>query len=285
MWYEAAQPAACCSTFPITDGLFHPQPAIWIESYSSKRHAMPGSGLNYDYVLQRALSLSPNKNPRVLDYGSGQGQLIALGLKNNIDIFGTDVPGIETNDRVRLIENGRIPFDDNSFDVVVSNQVFEHIAYLPPVLSEIRRVLRPGGTFLALFPDDSVWFEGHVGLYFVHWLMPYPKVLRIYLLACYKMGFGYFRNGKSATEWTNWVFWLMETDVFYHARSNVQKWWHETFGDRPESLASDWMRFRIAASPRFRPLQKIASPRWLIAPLGFICRIRAGLVLRAQKNN
>lgn len=245
---------------------------------------MPGSTNNYEYVLQRALSLAPKANPRVLDYGSGQGHLIALGLQHNVDIFGADLPGIETGDRVRLIENGRIPFDDNSFDVVVSNQVFEHIANLPPVLSEIRRVLKSGGTFLALFPDDSVWFEGHVGLYFVHWLITYPKVLRLYVAACHKIGLGYFRHGKTTTQWIDWVFWLLKTEVFYHAHNDIEKWWRETFGDRPESLAQDWMRFRIAASSRLNRFQKFASQKWLAGPLGFVCRIRAGQVLKTQKS-
>lgn len=89
---------------------------------------------------------------------------------------------------------------------MVSNQVFEHISNPLPVLGEIRRVLKPGGTFLALFPDASVWFEGHVGLYFVHWLMPFPKLLRCYLIACHKIGLGYYGDEKTAAEWADWVF-------------------------------------------------------------------------------
>jgi SAM-dependent methyltransferase len=246
---------------------------------------MPGTALNYEYILQRALALSSTDKPRILDYGSGQGRLIALGLQRDADIYGTDVPGIETSDRVKLIEGGRIPFSDNSFDVVVSNQVFEHIPNPPPVLAEIHRVLKPGGMFLALFPDASVWFEGHVGLYFVHWLMPFPKVLRPYLIACHKIGLGYFRGAKSASEWADWVVQLMQTEVFYHPSHDVEKWWVETFGHKPESLAHDWMLFRIAAVDRLHPLKKLANHRWMGAPLSFVCRIRAGLVLRTQKSN
>jgi SAM-dependent methyltransferase len=244
---------------------------------------VPGTDLNYDYVLQRALSSGSISNPRILDYGSGQGRLIALGLQQNVDIYGTDVPGIETSDRVRLIENGRIPFDDSSFDVVVSNQVFEHVAHPLPALAEIHRVLKPGGTFLALFPDASSWFEGHVGLYFVHWLMPHPKLLRPYLLACHTLGLGYFRDTKTASEWADWVFWLMRTDVFYHSSHDVRTWWTDTFGRAPDSLALDWMQFRLAHSPRLAPLLRLSTQRWLGALLVFICRIRAGLVLRTRK--
>lgn len=77
---------------------------------------------------------------------------MALALSRAVDIYGVDVPGVEASDRVRLIVDGRIPFDDNSFDVVVSNQVFDHTEKPRPVFAEIRRVLKPGGVFIALFP-------------------------------------------------------------------------------------------------------------------------------------
>jgi ubiquinone/menaquinone biosynthesis C-methylase UbiE len=43
-----------------------------------------------------------------------------------------------------------LPFDDRSFDVVVSNDVLQHVpeADVGPSLLEIRRVLRPGGTLV-----------------------------------------------------------------------------------------------------------------------------------------
>jgi 2-polyprenyl-6-hydroxyphenyl methylase/3-demethylubiquinone-9 3-methyltransferase len=41
-----------------------------------------------------------------------------------------------------------LPYDAASFDTVVCVDVLEHVADLPKVLSEITRVLRPGGLFL-----------------------------------------------------------------------------------------------------------------------------------------
>jgi len=55
----------------------------------------------------------------------------------------------------------RLPFPDKGFDVAVSTQVYEYLtdANLPPALSELFRVLRPGGRALILDTDgDSlVW--------------------------------------------------------------------------------------------------------------------------------
>jgi SAM-dependent methyltransferase len=242
-----------------------------------------GTALNYEYVLQRALSATAADHPRILDYGSGQGQLIALARKRDVDIYGVDVPGIETSDRARLIENGRIPFSDNSFDVVVSNQVFEHVVNPPVALAEIHRVLKPGGVFIALFPDVTVWFEGHIGLYFVHWLQPFPKLLRLYLKACYALGLGYYREGKCAAEWADWAPATMRNEVCYHSAADVRRWWREAFGAPAESWEHDYMLFRIAASPRLKSLLPLAEKRWMGPILGFICRVRAGLVLQSRE--
>lgn len=245
---------------------------------------MAGTAWNYEYVLQRALSATESQNPRILDYGSGQGQLIALARSRNVDIYGVDVPGIEVTDRASLIgKDGHIPHPDNSFDVVVSNQVFEHVANPPVALAEIHRVLKPGGVFIALFPDVTVWFEGHIGLYFVHWIRGYPGLLRAYLLACYRAGLGYFRIGKTASEWADWAPATMRDEVCYHSAADVRRWWTETFGTPAESWAHDYMCFRIAASPRLKSLLPLASQRWIAPFLGFICRVRAGLVLRSYK--
>jgi SAM-dependent methyltransferase len=83
-------------------------------------------------------------------YGGSQAKEIAIskGLLN-VSIFPLD-------------ENFKIPFPDNCFDLVVSNQVMEHVQDLSLTFMEINRVLKPNGRFLVLFPDKSVFREGTV---------------------------------------------------------------------------------------------------------------------------
>lgn len=242
--------------------------------------------LNYEYVLQRGLASATVPSPCILDYGCGeQTRLLTLGRERGIDIYGVDPSCREETERFRCLgDDGRIPFADQTFDVVVSNQVFEHIARPQPALAEIARVLSADGVFIALFPDDAVWFEGHLGLYFAHWLMRYPRLVYWYLVICHKLGFGYFRGTEGARAWTGRMLYFMRTGVFYHRGSDLRRWWGETFGIEPESLAHDWMLFRIAASRRLRVLLPVARRRWMAVPLATICRLRAGLVLRVRKN-
>jgi SAM-dependent methyltransferase len=239
--------------------------------------------LNYFYLLERAIASTSVSQPKILDFGSGQGQFISLALEHGIDVYGVDVLGVEPSDRVKLIVENRIPFADSSFDVVVSNQVFEHIRHPKQFISEIHRVLKPGGTFIARFPDDMIWFEGHVGLYFVHWMPPGSRLLRAYLVLCHKLGLGYGRGIKRADDWADYVRELMITEVVYHDHRALRRWWLDIFGRQPEQLELDWILYRLNASPGLRKFIPVARQRVMALLLRTVCRLRAGLVLRIQK--
>jgi ubiquinone/menaquinone biosynthesis C-methylase UbiE len=64
----------------------------------------------------------------------------------------------------------RIPFEDASFDAILSNQVLEHVPDIEVVARELARVLKPGGMSLHLFPHLGVWREPHTRVPFLHWL-------------------------------------------------------------------------------------------------------------------
>jgi SAM-dependent methyltransferase len=55
--------------------------------------------------------------------------------------------------RIDPVELSPLPFADNHFDTVVSFQVIEHVPSVATYLAEIRRVLKPGGTFICATPD------------------------------------------------------------------------------------------------------------------------------------
>ncbi|MFP5379434.1 MAG: class I SAM-dependent methyltransferase, partial [Vicinamibacteria bacterium] len=72
-----------------------------------------------------------------------------------------------------VADTHRLPFSDDTFDTVVANNVLEHL-YDPLVgLSEIRRVLRPGGRVFAMVPLDAL--NSHHALPAHLWKLDAPK--------------------------------------------------------------------------------------------------------------
>jgi ubiquinone/menaquinone biosynthesis C-methylase UbiE len=94
----------------------------------------------------------------VLDAGCGTGfgtALIAnraetsvgIDLKDKLLRYGREQYGREGLEFVRM-DVGRLGFADDSFDVVVADELLEHLPEHRPFLDEAARVLRPGGLFV-----------------------------------------------------------------------------------------------------------------------------------------
>ena len=67
----------------------------------------------------------------------------------------------------RLSEPTRLPWDDNSFDVVFSWSTFEHVAEPIPLLRDIHRVMRPLGVLMIqLWPLFHSQHGSHLWQYF-----------------------------------------------------------------------------------------------------------------------
>ncbi len=244
---------------------------------------------NYDYILETANKLGKGDKPRILDFGCGRGQTVERGVKLGMDVWGADTFTADyanwreelpatISAKVQKIENGIIDYPDDHFDVVTSNQVFEHIDELAPVLTEINRVLKPGGVLLALFPIKSTWFEGHVGLYFAHWLDFSPRLQWQYMHLMHKFGFGYYRNEENASEWTTHSQKTLRETCFYHSGASIQCQWKDVFGEKSHSYEADYMRFRFSRHPRLKVVsQQVRSP--VLSPLlKLVCLVRAGRV-------
>lgn len=93
----------------------------------------------------------------ILDLGCGIGSsfepfqsLLPKATWSGVDIESSpEVNARKISGKQFFTYNGTdLPFDDNSFDLIYSHQVFEHIRYPEKVLSEIKRVLRPNGKFI-----------------------------------------------------------------------------------------------------------------------------------------
>jgi len=77
-----------------------------------------------------------------------------------------------------------LPFGDGTFDAILSFDVFEHVQDLSETLRECRRVLRPGGRLLLVFPSYFHPTEHHLSLVTrapcIHWLFSGTTLLAAY---------------------------------------------------------------------------------------------------------
>ncbi|UUN26029.1 class I SAM-dependent methyltransferase [Streptomyces sp. FIT100] len=136
---------------------------------------------------------------RILDVGCGKGDLIAFlqaGLTDlnpgaDIEVHGFDVtdtlaeypefpgstvdrleglvPGVPWAERIMSVSQHEAwPYPDGAFDIVVSNQVLEHVVSLPPFFAQLSRVLGPGGSSMHVFPLRNALCDGHVLMPLIH---------------------------------------------------------------------------------------------------------------------
>jgi SAM-dependent methyltransferase len=106
------------------------------------------------------------RGKRVLDYGCGSGYGSARIAAGAAKVTAVDVAedaiayaraqfGAENLEFRSIDPAAPLPFEDSSFDTVLSFQVFEHVSDAARYLAEIRRVLAPGGQLLLVTPDRS----------------------------------------------------------------------------------------------------------------------------------
>lgn len=97
---------------------------------------------------------------RVLEVGCGQGHLTKALADRGVDIIGVDAnphaPDVADHPRVRHMRAEALEFDDRSFDLVVSVHAIEHIPELAQALSEMARVLEPGGHAVHIYPAEPI---------------------------------------------------------------------------------------------------------------------------------
>ncbi|MGB0971451.1 MAG: class I SAM-dependent methyltransferase [Mycobacterium sp.] len=122
---------------------------------------------------------------RVLDVGCGRGDTVAWLVEQGFDAFGIDVRqeyvangrAYLGPDRLSVLEGTAYPYPDDYFDIVISDEVFEHVADLDELAREVARTTKPGGVGLHVFPAKWTLIEPHLGAPLVHWL-PKGKLRR-----------------------------------------------------------------------------------------------------------
>lgn len=108
----------------------------------------------HEHVSQLILNL----HGKLLDIGCGTKPYESLCKVDEYIGLEIDDGGNRNNKHADVFYDGKtIPFDDKTFDSLLSNQVFEHVFNPNEFLKEVNRVTKMGGVFLMSVP--FVWDE------------------------------------------------------------------------------------------------------------------------------
>lgn len=115
-------------------------------------------------VLLAVKALAKTNCPKVLDLGVSRGNdlvNVRKALNRDCELYGVEFlpESIEYCKKIGIeasatdLEYEVLPYDDSSFDLVISNQTYEHLKNIFWCTSEVCRILKPGGYFLIGVPN------------------------------------------------------------------------------------------------------------------------------------
>jgi ubiquinone/menaquinone biosynthesis C-methylase UbiE len=99
---------------------------------------------------------------RILDLGCGNGISSRLLNQADFDVVGTDISALFLEEaqewenpklRYKVCDVLELPFENNSFDVICSNELIEHLPDVETALTEMIRVVRKGGKVVLSGPN------------------------------------------------------------------------------------------------------------------------------------
>jgi SAM-dependent methyltransferase len=201
----------------------------------------------------------------VLDFGCGRGDLVRalrhLGLNARGCDFSANLAADEHLSPIPA-DPYRLPYPDDSFDLVISTSVFEHAQRTEECMAEIHRVLRPGGIAMHGFPGK--WYlpvEPHIRVPLVNWFWPLAQRpwLAMWAIAGIR---NKYQRGLSWREVTRLNATFVREGLCYRTTRHYSVVSDRVFGNH------EWaMRFHIEHSPggaaalaRRLPLRSLTGP-------------------------
>jgi SAM-dependent methyltransferase len=135
----------------------------------------------YFTLFVTRLGFYPSGGTKILDFGCGAGDMVYRLRDMGFDAYGFDIhdrvsyrhdkdrryfgfaPALtsDTSD-TRMGEQYSIPFPDDTFDLVYSSSVIEHVLKLDPMMRECARVVKPDGLSIHFYPCMLGLIEPHI---------------------------------------------------------------------------------------------------------------------------
>jgi SAM-dependent methyltransferase len=124
----------------------------------------------YEHFHRYALAARWCAGADVLDAACGEGYGAALLARSAASVIGVDISaetvahaqgryGTDERLKFQAEDCASLPFAADTFDRVVSFETLEHVAAQEEMLSEFKRVLRPGGFLILSSPDKAVYSD------------------------------------------------------------------------------------------------------------------------------
>lgn len=117
--------------------------------------------------MQLIRRYAPLEGRRILDVGCGLGMYVRRFREFSPEVYGVDIDAEKVAEAGRTLPNiqvapaEQLPFPDETFDVVLSHEVLEHVDDDRQAVAEALRVLAPGGRLVIFAPNRLYPFETH----------------------------------------------------------------------------------------------------------------------------
>ncbi len=158
---------------------------LWHDEYFENRYGMQ--------KIYEIIKSNSTQSLKILDIGCGNCQMLDKLKELGHQVYGLDLSPLrvlKNRKRLKNIEFGyaeEIPFEDDFFDIVIAQEVLEHVFDLKKALSEIKRVLKTNGkTYIQVPYKNYVESNNHLRLFSIEtlnfWVNKYFKVENIQIV-------------------------------------------------------------------------------------------------------
>lgn len=139
---------------------------------------------NFKVVLDHLMRHAP-KGGRLLDVGCGHGWFIKMAKAAGLQVTGVE-PDQSVLDHVGKDLDVQVGFfpqaveGRDAFDVIIFNDVFEHIPNVPKLISDVQRFLKPGGLLVLNLPvTDGLYYRAASFLASVGMVSPMERLWQL----------------------------------------------------------------------------------------------------------
>jgi len=148
----------------------------------------------YKWIYENFLNGVHGK--KILEIGIGVGGIVQF-LKKDNEVIGSEISqsAINLNKELGIktlkidLDNGRFPFKDHNFDIIIFIGTIEHLNNPQNAINEIKRLIKPNGRILISIPNPLTGhYQIYPGLYTYKYFTRYLHVNNFKIVSFKKYG-------------------------------------------------------------------------------------------------